>query len=216
MRTVLLTGFDPFGEETMNPAWEAVKRLDGEIISGIVRIQSIQLPTVFGDSIRQLAEAQERTSPVLTICVGQAGGSSDIRVERVAINMDDARIPDNAGNQPIDSPIVEKGPTAYWSTLPVKSIVHALKEKGIPASVSHSAGTYVCNHLFYGLMHRIAEGSSEGKGGFIHIPFLPEQAARYSNQPSMSLDTIVQGIRIAVEVILRQHEDIRVVGGTLD
>ncbi|WP_314589420.1 pyroglutamyl-peptidase I [Paenibacillus terrigena] len=216
MRTVLLTGFEPFGGESMNSAWEAVKRLDGEIISGNVQIQSIQLPTVFGDSIRQLAKAQERTSPVLTICVGQAGGSSDIRLERVAINLDDARIPDNAGNQPIDNPIVENGPTAYWSTLPVKSIVQALKEKGIPASVSHSAGTYVCNHLFYGLMHRIAVGASEGKGGFIHIPFLPEQAARYSNQPSMSLDTIVQSIRIAVEVSLRQHEDIRVVGGTLD
>ncbi|WP_152396731.1 pyroglutamyl-peptidase I [Paenibacillus guangzhouensis] len=216
MKNILLTGFEPFGGETMNPSWEAVKCLDGEILFGDYQIQSVQLPTVFGDAIHQLAQAQARISPVLTLCIGQAGGSSELRVERIAINLDDARIPDNAGNQPIDQPIVPDGPTAYWSTLPIKSIVEVLKENGIPASVSHSAGTYVCNHLFYGLMHRIAESKVEGKGGFIHIPFLPEQVASNRNQPSMSLETIVRGIRIATEVSLRQHEDIRVVGGALD
>jgi len=216
MKYILLTGFEPFGGETKNPSWEAVKCLDGEILFGDYQIQAVQLPTVFGDSIHQLVIAQARISPVLTICIGQAGGSSELRIERIAINLDDARIPDNAGNQPIDRPIVQHGPTAYWSTLPIKSIVHVLKENGIPASVSHSAGTYVCNHLFYGLMHRIAEGDIEGKGGFIHIPYLPEQAASYNNQPSMSLETIVQGIRIAIDVSLRQQEDIRIVGGTLD
>ncbi|CAM3935402.1 pyroglutamyl-peptidase I [Bacillus albus] len=213
MKTVLLTGFDPFGGESINPAWEVAKSLHEKTIGGY-KIISKQVPTVFHKSIQVLKEYIEELNPEIIICIGQAGGRPDITVERVAINVDDARIPDNEGIQPVDVSVVEEGPAAYWSTLPMKAIVKRVQEEGIPASVSQTAGTFVCNHLFYGLMHELVKRDKEIKGGFIHIPFLPEQASNYPGQPSMSLSTIRKGIELAVEVTTTVEVDIMEVGGT--
>ncbi|RNB59060.1 pyroglutamyl-peptidase I [Brevibacillus gelatini] len=214
MKTILVTGFDPFGGEPVNPAWESVKRL-AEVRSEQYRIETRQVPTVFGKSIALLQQAIRETDPDLVFCIGQAGGRPDITVERVAINVDDARIPDNAGNQPIDTPIVEGGPAAYWSTLPIKAIVKELRANGIPASVSQTAGTFVCNHLFYGLMHTLAQQKATIRGGFIHIPYLPEQAAMHPGQPSMSVETIVKALQVAIETALHQEQDIVEGGGQI-
>ncbi|STW08470.1 pyrrolidone-carboxylate peptidase [Klebsiella grimontii] len=164
MAGVLITGFEPFGGEAVNPSWEVVKRLDGAIIAG-QPVVARQLPCVFGDALTALNAALDELKPVLTLAIGQAGGRVDITVERVAINVDDARIPDNKGLQPIDVPIVAGGPAAYFSTLPIKAIVTALRSKGIPASVSQTAGTFVCNHVMYGLLHSLRHRSG-AKGGF--------------------------------------------------
>ncbi|HHK5535329.1 TPA: pyroglutamyl-peptidase I [Bacillus mobilis] len=213
MKTVLLTGFDPFGGESINPAWEVAKSLHEKTI-GEYKIISKQVPTVFQKSISVLKEYIEELNPEMVICIGQAGGRPDITIERVAINIDDARIADNEGNQPVDVPVVEEGPAAYWSTLPMKAIVKRLQAEGIPASVSQTAGTFVCNHIFYGLMHELEKRDKKIKGGFIHIPFLPEQASNYPGQPSMSLSTIRKGIELAVEVTTTVEVDIVEVGGT--
>jgi pyroglutamyl-peptidase len=214
VKTVLLTGFEPFDGEPVNPAIEAVKKLHGQVVAGC-RVESRQIVTVFGKAIDNLKIAIEETSPDLVICVGQAGGRSAVTVERVAVNVNDARIPDNEGNQPIDDPIVADGPVAYWSTLPIKAIVKELTENGVPASVSHTAGTFVCNHIFYGLMHHLANSNPGVRGGFIHIPFLPEQIARNPGQPSMALETIVKGLELAVKATVRNSKDIVAVGGTI-
>ena len=129
--------------------------------------------------------------------------------------MDDYRIPDNGGLQPVDEPIVAGAPAAYWSTLPIKAMVAAMKEGGIPASVSNTAGTFACNHLFYGLMHHLAQSGGKVRGGFVHIPYLPEQAARLGAQPSMSVETIVNGLEIALKTALISLEDIKQTGGTI-
>lgn len=204
MPSVLLTGFDPFDGEPVNPAAEAVKRLDGRSLDGIAVVAK-EIPTVFGRSIDVLEAAIHEVNPDVVICVGQAGGASDIRVERVAINLIDARIPDNEGNQPVDVPVVPDGPVAYWSTLPVKAIVHNLRAAGIPASVSYSAGTFVCNQLFYGLAHLLATQYPSVRGGFLHIPYLPEQAARHPGAPSMALETVVKALEIAVRTCFQQE-----------
>jgi pyroglutamyl-peptidase len=208
--TVLLTGFDPFGGETINPSWEAVRSLDGEIIAAH-RIVAVQLPTVFGDSLALLRKTLRRVAPVLVLCVGQAGGRAALGLERIAINVDDARIPDNAGKQPIDRAVVRTGPDGYFSTLPIKAMREALLRAGIPAEISQTAGTFVCNHVFYGLMHALAQ--STVRGGFMHIPFLPEQAARHPGAPSMALAEIVRGLRVGVEAALKQRRDVRQGGG---
>jgi pyroglutamyl-peptidase len=208
MKSVLITGFEPFGGEAVNPALEAVKQLDGLQIHDHV-VTAKEIPTVFGESIALLRKHIKELNPVLIICVGQAGGRPDLSIERVAINVDDARVPDNRGNQPIDVPIVKSGPVAYWSTLPIKAITRKLRESGIPASVSHTAGTFVCNHLFYGLMHILSEENSNVRGGFIHIPYLPEQAALHPGQPSMSLQALVRGLEIVLETAIKVEEDIR-------
>ncbi|MBO1580428.1 pyroglutamyl-peptidase I [Bacillus sp. XF8] len=212
MKTVLLTGFEPFGGEEINPAWEVAKQLDGQVI-GDYKIISKQVPTVFHKSLQVLQSYMKEIEPELVVCIGQAGGRPDITVERVAINVDDARIADNEGNQPVDVPIVEGGPVAYWSTLPMKATVKKLREEGIPASVSQTAGTFVCNHLFYGLMHMLAKEENEARGGFIHIPFLPEQASSHPGQPSMSLSTITKGIELLIRVVLEVETDIIECGG---
>ena len=213
MKRVLLTGFEPFGGEEVNPAWEAVQQLDGQIL-GDYKIISKQVPTVFHKSLQVLESYIEDVQPDLVVCIGQAGGRPDITVERVAINVDDARIPDNEGNQPVDVPVIEEGPVAYWSTLPIKASVKKLREEGIPASVSQTAGTFVCNHLFYGLMHMLAKNESKARGGFIHIPFLPEQASSHPGQPSMSLPVIAKGIELLIQVALEVENDIVECGGT--
>lgn len=211
MRTVLITGFEPFEGEAVNPSWEVVSHLDNAIIGGC-RVVARQLPCVFGAALEELNAAIDALSPTLVLCVGQAGGRSDISVERVAINVDDARIPDNRGNQPVDTPIVANGPAAWFSSLPIKAIVSALREAGIPASVSQTAGTFVCNHVMYGLLHKLS-GIPEAKGGFIHIPYLPQQAAAHPGAPSMAAQTVRQGLEKAITVALQVENDILVTGG---
>lgn len=213
MRKVLLTGFDPFGRDTINPALEVVKQLDGLVVDDIELI-ALEVPTVFQKSIKVVQEGIEKHTPDVVICVGQAGGRKQITPERVAINIDDARIPDNEGNQPIDEPIVEGGPAAYWTTLPIKKMVQQMRRVGVPATVSNTAGTFVCNHLFYGMMHYLHEQAPHVRGGFIHIPFIPEQILDKS-APSMSLDLIVKGIKIAAITAVKVKEDICEVGGAL-
>jgi pyroglutamyl-peptidase len=199
--TILLTGFEPFEGEKVNPSWLAVRRLDGRVIRGH-RLVARRLPTAFGTSLEVLRHHLRLLQPVLVICVGQAGGRAEITPERVAVNLEDARIPDNAGRKPRDIPVVPGGPAAHWSTLPVRSIVRALQQRGIPAAVSLSAGTFVCNHVFYGLMHELAAQGGRVRGGFIHIPFLPAQAARHHDQPSLPLEMMVEALGVAVKVSL--------------
>ena len=213
IKTVLLTGFEPFNKATINPAWEAVRALEGWRGEHF-RVEVRQLPCVFGDALEDIAAMVDELHPDVVIAVGQAGGRAEISVERVAINVDDASILDNGGNQPVDAPIAHDGPAAYFSTLPIKAIVHALRAQGVNAGVSQTAGTFVCNHVFYGLMHHLAGRDEAVKAGFIHVPFLPEQAAaREDAPPSMALDAIVRGIRIAVETSVGVDTDLREAGG---
>jgi len=194
---VLLTGFDPFGGESTNPSWQAVAALHGRRIAGH-RVIAVQLPTSFRGADKALRQALREHAPQRVIAVGQAGRRAEISLERIAINLIDARIPDNDGDQPIDAPVVAGGPDGYFASLPLKAIVQALRERGIPAAISYSAGTYVCNQVFYALMHAL-RGKPRVLAGFVHVPYLPEQAAR---QPypaaSMSLETIVAALRIVI------------------
>lgn len=212
MNTVLLTGFDPFGGETVNPSWELARALDGARIAD-AQVHAVRLPCEFGTALRVLDDALTRLQPVLVLGVGQAGGRCDLSLERVAINVDDARIPDNAGAQPIDEPVIAGAPAAYFTTLPIKAMVAGLQAAGLPASVSQTAGTFVCNHVFYGLQHRLA--GTGVRSGFMHIPYLPAQAARHPGAPSLPLETLVAGTRLAIELALTAQE-IRRGGGQLD
>ena len=212
MKKVLLTGFDPFGGEPVNPALMAVNALDGrEIAGGLVVARS--LPVVGSECIDAMVKHIREVDPAVVIAVGQAGGRVDITPERVAINVNDFRIKDNAGQQPVDEPIIPGGPVAYWNGLPIKAIVALMRERGIPASVSNTAGTFVCNTLFYGLMHHLAGEGNIRRGGFFHIPYMHEQAARIGGQASLSLDTIVRGLECAIEASLLVNQDIKEVGG---
>jgi pyroglutamyl-peptidase len=211
MQTVLVTGFEPFGGETLNPSWEVVKQLEGVTIENC-RVVTRQLPCVFGESLTVLKSAIDEKQPSVILAIGQAGGRVDITVERVAINVDDARIPDNRGQQPVDVEIVPGGPAAWFSSLPIKAMVSALREAGVPASVSQTAGTFVCNHVMYGLLHKIG-ALTEVRGGFIHIPYLPEQAAAHAGAPSMAAQTVKRGLEVAIAVAIRQQADIKITGG---
>ncbi|HFD2069805.1 pyroglutamyl-peptidase I [Serratia marcescens] len=211
MQKVLITGFEPFGGERLNPSWEVVKQLNDMELVG-TRIVARQLPCVFGAALEALNAAIDEVQPVMVLAIGQAGGRTDITIERVAINVDDARIPDNQGQQPVDEPIVAGGPAAYFSTLPIKAMVSSMREAGIPASVSQTAGTYVCNHVMYGLLHRLS-GQREVKGGFIHIPYLPEQAAAHPGAPSMAASTVLFALELAVSIALQVEHDLKVAGG---
>lgn len=211
---LLLTAFDPFGGERINPALEAVKQMPDQI--GGVQILKLEVPTAFGKSIETVAAAIRRERPDAVLCIGQAGGRRALTPERVAINIDDARIPDNEGNQPIDRPIVADGPAAYFSTLPVKAMVQAMREAGVPAELSNSAGTFVCNHLLYGVLHILVREYPGVRGGFLHVPFIPEQAAaRPSPVPSLPLEEIVRGLEAAVRAIEANPADIRAAEGSL-
>ncbi len=213
-KKILVTGFDPFGGEPVNPAFEVLKFLEGKTLAGHLVVTQ-EVPTVRFRSIETLQQAIARVNPAVVIAVGQAGGRLEITPERVAINQDDFRIPDNEGNRPVDEPIVEGAPVAYFTRLPVKAMVAAMKEAGIPASVSNTAGTFVCNHIFYGLMHLLAGEDNVRRGGFIHIPYMTEQAARLGNQPGMAIETIAKGLEIAVAVAAKLEKDIRAVGGEI-
>ncbi len=209
--TVLLTGFDPFGGDAINPSWQAVQALHGRRVAGH-RVVAAQLPTVFDWSLQTLDALLEQHRPVLAICTGQAGGRTAISLERVAINVNDARIADNALAQPVDTPVVAAGPAAYFSTLPIKAMLAALERDGIRCEVSQTAGTFVCNHVFYGLMHTLATRPEfEGvRGGLVHVPWLPEQG-----QPSMPLGDIVRGLQVAIRCALTTGADIRKQAGAL-
>lgn len=208
MTTILLTGIDPFNGETINPSWEAVRALDGETV-GSARLVARQLPCVIGEVGGALVAAIEEIKPDVVLCLGQAGGRPDVTIERVAINIVDARIPDNAGLQPVDEPVVHGGPAAYFSTLPIKALVAALHAAGIPASVSESAGTYNCNAIFYALSHHIATRRPGLRGGFIHVPYLPEQAVRHRGAPSMARETLIEAVRVMVATTLTTSQDVK-------
>lgn len=212
---VLLTGFEPFENEKLNSSWEVARALHGEVIADAT-VHAVQLPCVFGASIDALDIALAEVRPALVICLGYASGRGEITPERVAINIDDARIRDNAGLQPVDTPVVAGGPAAYFSNLPIKAMVRGMREQGVPASVSNTAGTFVCNHIFYALMHRLATRVVAGvRGGFIHVPVFPAHAAGHPGMMSMAQDTQVQGIREAIRVALTVQEDVRENAGRL-
>ena len=208
---ILVTGFDPFDNETINPAYEAVKQLPQMI--GNFNIVKLEIPTVFHQSLKVLEEAIDKYKPRLVMCIGQAGGSDHIAIERIAINCDDARIPDNKGNQPIDETIIIGADTAYITELPIKSITENINKEGISAKVSNSAGTFVCNHLYFGLLHYICEKDAI-KGGFIHVPYIPEQVLG-KDLPSMKLEDITKAIEIAIMTSLESNGDIKISGGTI-
>jgi len=212
-RTVLITGFEPFGGESENPSWEAVRQLEGETIDGY-RLAPRRMPCVFGEAIARLEEEIAALSPSVVICVGQAGGRAEISLERIAINLQDARIPDNAGAQPLDREVIEGGPAAYFSGLPVKAILRDLLAAGVPAAISHTAGTFVCNHIFYGACHA-ARRRRKLRAGFIHVPYSPAQAARNPGAPSLSVAVIVEALRIAVASTLRNEVDAALIGGAV-
>lgn len=211
--TVLVTGFEPFGGELINPSWEIAKALPS--IIGSHRLVSHCIPTAFGDAIVAVAKLISKHQPSLVLCLGQAGGRSSISVERVAININDARIADNAGYQPIDEAIVAAAPAAYFSTLPIKTMVAAMQKEGIPAEVSNTAGTFVCNHIMYGVLHHIATNKLNARAGFIHVPYLPSQLVNGS-APTMALSTMRAGIEAAINASLRTKQDHKLVGGKLD
>lgn len=212
-RTVLLTGFQPFGGEQVNPSWQAVSALHGVRIAGH-RVVARELPVAFGDSLKVLRAGLREIRPSLVICVGQAGGRAQLSLERVAINVDDARIPDNAGSQPVDLPVVNGGPAAYFTTLPIKTMRETLCAAGFPAEVSQTAGTYVCNHVFYGLMHAL-RAQRGVRAGFIHIPYSPAQAAAHAGAPSLAPETVTEGLRVAIRVALTSRVDARVAAGAV-
>ena len=212
---VLVTGFEPFGGESVNPSWEIARTLDRELIGG-ARVVAHQLPCVFGRAQEVLAEALAQGPFTLVVALGLAGSRTGISVERVAINVNDARIPDNAGQQPIDTPVVPGGPAAYFSTLPIKRMVAAVQAAGIAAAVSQTAGTFVCNHVFYALAHQLAARYPATRGGFIHVPMLPQQLAQHPGSKALPLAIQVVAIRTAIAAALEATGDLRVGGGTVD
>lgn len=214
---ILVTGFTPFGGQEVNPAYEAVAKLPASIanITGeIATIETIQIPTVFEEGAAQLEAAMHRYQPDIVLCVGQAGGRATISVEFVAINYRDAAIPDNEGNQPLSESIHPEGDTAYFSNLPVKAMVECMKEEGIPASISYSAGTYVCNDVFYHLMYLIHTSFPHVRGGFIHVPFEPTQVVTMSpSMPSMPTTLVTRGLELGIVAAIQHKEDVKIEGG---
>lgn len=212
---ILVTGFDPFGGEQTNPAIEVVKRLPDEINGA--HIIKLEIPTVFGKSAEVLEAAMEKEQPDYVLNIGQAGGRSGLTPERVAINQDDARIPDNDGNQPIDTAIQEDGESAYFSQLPIKAMVSAIQKEGLPASVSNTAGTFVCNHIMYQAIYLNDKKFPNTKAGFMHVPFLTEQVVDRADTASMSLEDIVKGTIASISAIVEfdGKEDLKTIGGEI-
>ena len=209
---ILVTGFDPFGGEKVNPALEAVKLLPKEIHGA--EVHWVAIPTVFYQSAEVLEAEIVRYQPDVVLCIGQAGGRASLTPERVAINQDDARIPDNQGNQPIDEPIRMDGEAAYFSTLPIKAMVKSIKSEGLPAAVSNTAGTFVCNHLMYQALYLVDKKFPQMRAGFMHIPYMTEQVLNKPNTASMCLTDIVRGIEAAIGAIIDyKDKDLKLVGG---
>ncbi len=208
---IIVTGFDPFGGETINPSIECVKALPE--IEGVELIR-LELPTVFKESAKRLNEVINDVKPDAVLSVGQAGGRPGITMERIAINVDDARIPDNISQQPIDETIQTEGEAAYFTTLPIKRIVKAIREAGISAEVSNSAGTFVCNHIMYQALFAATKADKPFKAGFMHIPFIPEQT---TDKPSLPLEESAKALQIAIETIRDyiNFEDIKVQEGAI-
>lgn len=208
---IIVTGFDPFGGEKINPSIECVKALPE--VEGVELIR-LELPTVFKESAKRLNEVINEVKPDAVLSVGQAGGRPGITMERIAINVDDARIPDNISQQPIDETIQTKGAAAYFSTLPIKRIVKAIREAGIPVEVSNSAGTFVCNHIMYQALFAATKADKPFKAGFMHIPFIPEQT---TDKPSLPLEESTKALQIAIETIrdYLNDEDIKVQEGAI-
>jgi pyroglutamyl-peptidase len=203
-KRVLISGFEPFGGESSNPSELVARALDGEVIKGR-RVVAVALPVVFDESRNKLESAIDEVAPELVICLGLAANRPAVSIERVAINLDDATMPDNRGHQPIDRRIEAMGPAAYWSTLPIKAIRARLLAARIPGEISQSAGTYVCNHVFYGLMHQLNQKTGI-RGGFIHIPRAASDEA---------LANLVKAIRLSIEVGLTREIDLKESGGAL-
>lgn len=197
---ILLTGFDPFGIDTVNPALEAVKLVSGNVAGAQIIKQVV--PTAFGKSIDVVYNAMKEHKPDAVLCIGQAGGRFALTPEKVAINFIDARINDNEGCQPFDAQVFEDGPDAYFSTLPIKAMVNEIQACGIPAQISYSAGTFVCNSLMYGVLYHIAHELPSMRGGFMHVPFIPEQVLMRPSTPSMALSDITSGIEAAIKAIV--------------
>ncbi|GAB7185276.1 pyrrolidone-carboxylate peptidase [Kitasatospora sp. Ki12] len=204
MPRVLLTGFEPFDGAALNPSWEAARLVAADPPRGL-EVTSTRLSCVFGRAVDELRAAVRETGPDVVVCLGQATGRPDISVERIAVNIDDARIPDNAGRRPVDRPVVRGGPAAYFATLPVKACVAAVREAGLPASLSHTAGTFVCNHVFYALMHQLATERPTTRGGFVHVPALPEQVLDRA-QPSLPAATTAHALRALLTASLRPSD----------
>jgi pyroglutamyl-peptidase len=208
---ILITGFQPFGGEKVNPSYEAVKLLPDSIAGA--EVIKADLSVVFGLAIEELDALIARHDPDVVLCTGQAGGRTHMSVERIAINCDDGRIPDNAGYQPKGVPTVEGGPAAYFATVPIKAMVAAMKTAGVPAEVSNTAGTYVCNHIMYGCLHLLATKYSQKRGGFIHVPYIPEQVLEKKNTASMPLELIAKGFEMAIKAAVENETDIQVAAG---
>lgn len=213
MKKLLLTAFTPFDGERINPALEAVKLLKDKIEN--VEIVKFEVPTVFGKSIQLVFDAIDKEKPDFVLSIGQAGGRAEITPERVAINLNDARIPDNEGNQPIDEPVFPDGENAYFSTLPVKAMVEAIRKEGLPSSLSNSAGTYVCNHLMYGVLYYL-DKRPVIKAGFIHVPYIPEQTKNKKEMPALELSEIVRGLEAAITAIAINGTDKKLAYGQND
>jgi pyroglutamyl-peptidase len=202
----LITGFEPFEGESVNPSQEIARALDATTIAGH-RVVGACLPTEFARALPALVALIQAHRPALVLATGLAGGSGEISLERVAINLIDARIADNAGAQPVDVPVIEAAANAYFSSLPLKAMLSRLVAADIPARLSHSAGTFVCNQVFFGLAHFIATHEPQMRGGFIHVPWLPEQARGHANAASMPFEMMVEAIRLCLETALTTQQD---------
>ncbi|MFF7367569.1 pyroglutamyl-peptidase I [Streptomyces tricolor] len=212
MTRVLVTGFEPFAQDTYNPSWAAARLLEKNPPDG-AEVTAVQLPCVFGKSLSVLRDAVRGTDPALVVSIGLSPRNG-ISVERVAINVNDCPIPDNAGRQPVDEPIVAEGPAAYFSTLPIKRCVTEVQKTGMYAEVSQTAGTFVCNHVFYGLMHLLATEGEQRRGGFVHIPHTPEMPAVARGQvPSLPVEITANGLRVVLSTALAHETDIAVAAG---
>ena len=203
MKKILLCAFDAFGGEKINPALEASKLVRAK---GVL-LEICEVPTVFYKSINTVTQKIDEFTPDAVIMLGQAGGRDKITPERVAINVSDARISDNEGNQPTDEPVIKGAPAAYFSTLPIKAIAERLSQEGIPAAISNSAGTFVCNHLMYGVLRHVSTNKLNAIAGFVHVPYLPEQVRDRENTPSLSLKTDVKAIGLIIEEVVKYLEE---------
>ena len=206
---ILLTGFDPFGGSAHNPSWLIAQALHGQRIAGH-QVVAAQLPTVFGQSLQRLQSLLQEHQPSVTLCLGLAGGRAALSIERIGININDARIPDNRGAQPIDTPVQAGGPAAYFASLPIKAMLRAVQRAGVPCEVSQTAGTFVCNHVLYGLMHLLAQGAAPlgARGGFVHVPWLSGQG-----EPHLPLRNMVRGIHAALWAAVLAPQDIALQAG---
>ncbi len=214
LKCVLVTGFTPFGGERTNPSWEIVKSLPDSLAG--YRLEKLRVPTEFGKAIDVTTKAIDKLNPSIVLCFGQAGGRSHMSVERIAINVNDARIADNAHNQMIDEAIRADGSDAYFCTVPIKAMVAAMTKADVPADVSNTAGTFVCNHLIYGVLHHIAETKSGARAGFIHVPYLETQVLDKRDVASMSLATMITGAKAAIMAAIKNKSDLKLSGGALD